>query len=126
VRVAKTNSYYYPDLLVTCARGAQAIDLNAVTVEDPILVIEVLSTSTEATDRREKLLAYRSLSEYVLISQDEAHVEIHRRRGDIGWEKIEYSGPETVELASVALQIGMREIYEGVPIESLARQPGQA
>jgi Uma2 family endonuclease len=126
VRVAKTNSYYYPDLLVTCARGAQAIDLNAVTVEDPTLVIEVLSTSTEATDRREKLLAYRSLSEYVLISQDEAHVEIHRRRGDIGWEKIEYSGPETVELASVALQIGMREIYEGVPIESLARQPGQA
>ena len=126
VRAAKTNSYYYPDLLVTCARGAQAIDLNAVTVEDPILVIEVLSTSTEATDRREKLLAYRSLSEYVLISQDEAHVEIHRRRGDIGWEKIEYSGPETVELASVGLQIGMREIYEGVPIESLARQPGQA
>jgi Uma2 family endonuclease len=62
----------------------------------------------------------------VLISQDEARVEIHRRRGDIGWEKIEYFGPETVELASVGLQIGMREIYEGVPIESLARQPGQA
>ena len=98
------------------------------TVEDPVLVIEVLSTSTEATDRREKLLAYRtiaSLSEYVLISQDEARVEIHRRRGDIGWEKIEYSGPETVELASVGLQIGMREIYEGVPIESLMRGPGQ-
>jgi Uma2 family endonuclease len=73
-------------------------------------------------------LAYRtlaSLSEYVLVSQDDARVEIHRRRGDIGWEKIEYSGPETVELASVGLRIGMREIYEGVPIESLARQPGQ-
>lgn len=129
VRVAKTNSYYYPDLLVTCARGAQTMDLSAVTVEDPVLVIEVLSATTEATDRREKLLAYRtlaSLSEYVLISQDEARVEIHRRRGDIGWEKIEYFGPETVELASVGLQIGMREIYEGVPIESLARQPGQA
>jgi Uma2 family endonuclease len=129
VRVAKTNSYDYPDLLVTCARGAQTMDLSAVTVEDPVLVIEVLSATTEATDRREKLLAYRtlaSLSEYVLISQDEARVEIHRRRGDIGWEKIEYFGPETVELASVGLQIGMREIYEGVPIESLARQPGQA
>jgi Uma2 family endonuclease len=128
VRVAKTSSYYYPDLLVICARGAQTFDLNAVTVEDPVLVIEVLSASTEATDRREKLLAYRtiaSLSEYVLISQDEAHVEIHRRRGDIGWEKIEYSGPETVELTSIGLQIGMRAIYEGVPIESLMRAPGQ-
>ena len=57
VRVAKTNSYYYPDLLVTCARGAQTLDLSAVTVEDPVLVIEILSMSTEATDRREKLLA---------------------------------------------------------------------
>jgi Uma2 family endonuclease len=129
VRVERTHSYYYPDLLVSCARGAQTMDLSAVTVEDPVLVIEVLSPTTEATDRREKLLAYRtlaSLSEYVLISQDEARIEIHRRRGDIGWERIEYSGPETVELASVGLQIGMGEIYEGVPIEALMREPGQS
>ena len=122
VRVEKTHSYYYPDLLVSCARGAQIMDLSAVTVDDPVLVIEVLSPGTEATDRREKLLAYRtlpSLAEYVLISQDEARVEIHRRRGDIGWGKIEYSGPETVELASVGLKIGMGEIYEGVQIEAL-------
>lgn len=128
VRVEKAHSYYYPDLLVSCARGTQAIDLSAVTVDDPILVIEVLSASTEAIDRREKLVAYRtlvSLSEYVLISQEEARVEIHRRRGDIGWEKIEYFGPETVELTSVGLQIGMREIYDGVPIEALMRGPGQ-
>jgi len=127
VRVPKTSSYYYPELLVVCARGTEALDLSAMTVHDPILVIEVLSTTTEATDRREKLLAYRtiaSLSEYVLIGQDEARVEIHRRRGDIGWEMIEYSGDETVELASVELKIGIREIYEGVPIDALLRGPG--
>lgn len=59
------------------------------------------------------------------FSQDQACVEIHRRRGDIGWEKIEYSGAETVELTSVKLAIGMREIYQGVPIESLMRGPGE-
>ena len=129
VRLEKAHSYYYPDLLAGCTRGTQAIDLNAVTVDDPVLVIEVLSARTEATDRREKLLAYRtlgSLSEYVLISQDEPRVEIHRQRGDLGWEKIEYSGPETVELTSIGLQIGMRDIYEGVPMEALMRGPGQA
>jgi Uma2 family endonuclease len=128
VRVAKANAYYYPDLLVTCAREAGALDLASVTVDDPILVVEILSGGTEATDRREKLLAYRmlpSLAEYVLVSQDQARVEIHRRRGDIGWEKIEYSGAETVELASVKLALGMREIYEGVPIEALTRGPGE-
>jgi Uma2 family endonuclease len=129
VRVEKTHSYYYPDLLVSCARGAQTMDLSAVTVDDPVLVIEVLSPTTEATDRREKLLAYRtlpSLAEYVLISQDEARVEIHRRRGNIGWERIQYSGPETVELTSVSLQIAMGAIYDGVPIEALMRGPGQS
>jgi hypothetical protein len=67
----RTNTSPFPKTN-TC--GAQTIDLDAVTVEDPMFVIEVLSPSTEATDRREKLLVYRtlpSLSEYVLISQDE-------------------------------------------------------
>ncbi len=129
VRAPKANAYYYPDLLVSCGRDAQAMDLESGGVEDAVLIIEVLSQGTEATDRREKLLAYRtlaSLAEYALISQDQARVEIHRRRGDIGWEKIEYSGAETVEFASVKLTIGMRDIYEGVPIESLMRGPGQA
>jgi hypothetical protein len=42
-----------------------------------------------------------------------SRVEIHRRRGDIGWEKIEYIGAETVELGSANLEIEMQEIYAG-------------
>lgn len=127
VRVAKANAYYYPDLLVSCGRDAQAMDLALGEVDNAVLIVEVLSPGTEAIDRREKLLAYRtlpSLAEYALISQDQASVEIHRRRGDIGWEKIEYSGDEIVELASVKLKINMQDIYEGVPIESFMRGPG--
>ena len=127
VRVAKANAYYYPDLLVSCGRDTQAMDLALGEVDNAVLIVEVLSPGTEAIDRREKLLAYRtlpSLTEYALIGQDQASVEIHRRRGDIGWEKIEYSGDETVDLASVKLAIGMRDIYEGVPIESFMRGPG--
>ena len=117
VRVQKANAYYYPDLLVCCAREGQQVDLDAVTVHDPILLIEILSQSTEGTDRREKLLAYRTLPcllEYVLVSQDEPRVEIHRRGGDVGWEKLEYTAGETVELRAVELKIAMQEIYEGV------------
>jgi Uma2 family endonuclease len=126
VRVTKDNAYYYPDVVVSCGAGVQALDLDSYTVEDPLLIVEVLSTNTEATDRREKLLAYRSLStlkEYILVSQGEARVEIHRRRGDIGWELIEYSGPERVEFVSAGVSLDMREIYEGVPIEALTRGP---
>jgi Uma2 family endonuclease len=117
LRIEKANAYYYPDLLVSCAPPSKALDLTALQVDDAVLVAEVLSSTTEATDRREKLIAYRTLPglvEYVLISQDEARVEIHRRRGDIGWERIEYCGLETVRLASIELDIAMRNIYEGV------------
>jgi Uma2 family endonuclease len=121
VHVAKTNAYYYPNLLVSCARDTQPIDLASGEVRDAVLVIEVLSESTEATDRREKLLAYRtlsSLSEYALISQNQARVEIHRRRGDINWDKFEYSVGEAVEFSSINFTLNMRDIYEGVPIDS--------
>ena len=130
LRVAMANAIYYPNLIVCCCvTDAQTMDLDSDTVDDAVLIVEVLSQATEAIDRREKLVAYRtlaSLAEYALISQDEPRVEIHRRRGDIGWEKIEYSSDETVEFASVKLAISMRDIYEGVPIESLMRGPEQA
>ncbi len=127
VRLSKPNAYYYLDLFESCQRDGEKMDLEASAVDDAVLIVEVLSQSTEAIDRREKLLAYRtlpSLAEYTLISQDQAHVEIHRRRDDIGWEKIEYSGDETVEFKSVKLALGMRDIYEGVPIEALLRGAG--
>jgi Uma2 family endonuclease len=128
LRVEQAHAYYYPDLLVTCSRSGEQLDMNAMQVDDAVLVIEVLSTSTEATDRREKLIAYRTLGnlcEYVLISQDEPRVEIHRRRGDIGWERIEHSGLETVHLASIDLDIAMRDIYEGVPLDVAMQGPNQ-
>ncbi|HTS54721.1 MAG TPA: Uma2 family endonuclease [Burkholderiales bacterium] len=128
VRVQKHDAYYYPDVLVSCGPSMQSLDAESSTVEDPVLILEVLSANTEATDRREKLLAYRtlpSLAEYVLVSQDQARLEIHRRRGDIGWERLEYTGPERVYFASVDLSLDVREIYEGVPIEALTRPPGE-
>ena len=57
------------------------------------------------------------------MSQDAARVEIHRRRGDIGWELAEYAGPEAVEFTAPSLTPGMREIYDGVPIAALAHEP---
>ncbi|MBI4754469.1 MAG: Uma2 family endonuclease [Betaproteobacteria bacterium] len=126
VRVAKGNAHYYPDVVVSCSPGLQVLDSTARCVEDPVLIVEVLSESTEGTDRREKLLAYRtvpSLKEYVLVDPGEALVTVHRRHGDIGWDVIEYSGPEEVEFPAVELRLPMRDIYDGVPIDALTTGP---
>ena len=127
VRVTRAHAHYYPDVVVSCGPELQRLDPEMRAVDDALLVVEVLSTKTEATDRREKLLAYRtlpSIKEYVLVSQEEARVEVHRRQGDVSWEVLEYTGPEELELASVGLRVSLREVYDGVPIEALVREPG--
>lgn len=114
LRLRKEQSYFYPDVMVTCEDRLQELDSQQQIVEAPVVVIEILSPTTEATDRREKLRAYRtlpSLKEYLLVSQEQAQVEIYRRRGDICWDIITYEPGDTVEIASLEIKLGMGEIY---------------
>ena len=115
LRVAKFNSYYYPDVMVTCDPRYQSVSSGDSMIETPRLIVEILSASTEATDRREKLQAYRSLPsllEYVLVSQESAAIEIHRRQGDIGWQIITLSPGDPVELSSVELTTDFAAFYD--------------
>jgi Uma2 family endonuclease len=79
-------------VVVTCEPGGDRY-----TKTQPVLIVEVLSPSTERIDRYEKLLAYRqvpSLQEYVLIAQERMLVEIHRRGTDEEWEHEILTEPE--------------------------------
>lgn len=110
----KERSYFYPDVMVTCESRLLELDAETQVVDSPVLVVEVLSPSTEGIDRREKLRAYRtlpSLKEYAMVSQDECRVELYRRRGDIGWDIITYEPGDPVEFASVELTMPMADIY---------------
>jgi Uma2 family endonuclease len=114
LRLRKEQTYFYPDVMVTCVNRLQELDSQQQIVEESLIVIEILSPSTEAVDRREKLRAYRtlpSLKEYLLVSQDQAQVEIYRRRGDIGWDIITYEPEDTVDITSLELKLRMSEIY---------------
>src|SRR5436305_9810906 len=81
VRPDHANSYYVPDIAVTCEPnepGRQAM-------VDPILIVEILSPSTERTDRRLKLPAYQaigSVREIMLIDADSHHAELYGRESD--------------------------------------------
>ena len=115
LRVAKKQSIYYPDVMVTCDAQHQQLGSGDYLVESPRLVVEVLSESTAGTDRREKLLAYRTLPtllEYVLVWQDEPAIEVHRRQGDIGWEVITLAPGDPVAWTSVELSTDFATVYE--------------
>ena len=110
----KERSYFYPDVMVTCESRLLELDAETQLVDSPVLIVEVLSPSTEGIDRREKLRAYRTLpglKEYALVGQDACRVELHRRRGDIGWDIITFEPGDTVELAGVELQLPIADVY---------------
>lgn len=114
LRVAEWNAFYYPDILVACDPS----DTQPYFKESPCLIVEVLSPSTEAIDRREKLLAYRtleSLREYVLIAQDKRQAEVYRRAADGAWSLEILTEGDPLHLECVGAILSLDEVYEDVP-----------
>lgn len=114
VRVASANSYFYPDVLVTCSAGDAA---RPIFKTEPKLIIEVLSTSTAAYDRGLKFSYYRSLQsleEYVLIDHDTRSTDVYRKGPDGLWVLHPFAKDEPVTLASVALTLGADQLFADV------------
>lgn len=112
MKVRVGDDFYYPDLVVTCRPATGTYYY----VTDSVLIVEVLSPTTERQDRLEKRLAYQhlpSLREYVLIAQDKMQVEVHRRIED-GWEIERCGEHDELRFESVDLTIPLTEIYQDV------------
>lgn len=109
----KADLFYYPDVVVTC----NPQDQERYFLTSPCLVIEILSPSTQTTDKREKRINYQtieSLQEYVLVSQDEMKVEIYRRDNNDNWTVETLAKDDDLQLNSVGLTLTMTDIYEDV------------
>lgn len=114
LQVAAANSYFYPDVLVTCS----ALDLGSAMVKtEPRLIAEVLSPATAAYDRGLKFGHYRtlaSLEEYVLIDLDTRATDCYRKGADGLWVLHPFARGQAVVLASVALELTARQLFAEV------------
>lgn len=119
VKVDPTGLYTYPDVVVTCGK-AQFDDTHLDTLLNPVLIVEVLSDSTEAYDRGRKFEHYRkldSLIEYVLIAQNRPHIESYRRQADQQWLLRECSELDgTLRLPSIDCDLALAEVYDKVEL----------
>ncbi len=117
VRVQSVGLYTYPDVVVVCSEP-QFEDKYIDTLLNPTLLVEVLSESTEAYDRGRKSAFYRtveSLTEYLLVSQDEPRVEQYVKQSDGRWLLTDIrSLDDNVVLVSLPCQLAMKSIYEKV------------
>lgn len=120
VKVNPTGLYTYPDVVVVCD-PPQFEDKEIDTLLNPIVIIEVLSKTTEGYDRGDKFEHYRSiesLSEVVLIAQDKHHVEHYRRQKDSQWLLSETNSlQDKIMLRSINCELSLSNIYRKVSID---------
>jgi len=95
---------------VSCGHEAGSILAN------PIVVVEVLSPTTEKRDRGAKFKAYKvlpSVQEYMLIGSESKAIEVHRREGTF-WRQYHYREGDLVELASIGVSFSFDDVYRRI------------
>lgn len=113
LRLDAGNIFYYPDVMLVC----DPLDNEAYFKTSPCLVAEVLSPSTESTDRREKWAAYQklpSLREYLLLAQDRPYVEVYKRVNLRQWSLTVLEAADSLVLSCGNLSIAVQDLYRGV------------
>ena len=101
------------DVVVTCS----AIDLSTPVIAEPVIIVEVMSPSSEADDAGRKWFSYRkipSLRHYLVLSQDERVAQVHSRTGDLWRER--FIGAGAIELDDPPLRLEIEAIYAGTDI----------
>jgi Uma2 family endonuclease len=110
------DRYYYPDVVVTRDPADDDPDI----VRMPCLVAEVLSPSTERTDRGEKAQAYRgmpSLETYLIIDQDRRHIIRFWRDDGRQWQQEHIIGAGKIPVPCLNTTISLDAIYRGITLE---------
>ena len=119
VKVSRTGLYTYPDVGVVCDEP-QFDDENNDTLLNPRVIIEVLSPSTENYDRGKKSAHYRSvesLTEYLLVAQDQPRIEQYVRQPNHDWLLHEATELEqTIHLPSIECDLKLSEVYANVEL----------
>lgn len=112
LNIAEDDIFYYPDVMVSCDPS----DNEKYYKTQPVLIVEVLSPSTERLDRREKFLSYiglSSLKEYVLVDQDTMRVTLFRQAN--AWKPEHLSDTHALlRLPSIDFELTLADIYEDV------------
>ena len=115
VGIPGSQSYVYPDILIYCGEG-EWLDDQFDTLLNPLVVIEVLSPSTEAFDRGKKFQQYKlipSIRHFIFVSQDTMSIDAFERLEDGNW-RIETLAAPAEELKLLDASIPLSIIYERV------------
>ncbi|MEZ4867285.1 MAG: Uma2 family endonuclease [Caldilineaceae bacterium] len=116
IMVKPNGLFTYPDAMLVCGKVEFMAERKDI-VTNPLLIVEVLSDSTQSYDRGDKFALYRDIPafmHYLLIHQDRPHIEYHQKT-DRGWLLTEIEGLDAqLSVEVLAWQLPLSELYESV------------
>lgn len=115
LKVFVDKDFFYPDIIVQC--GTSEIEMKSQIAARPILMAEILSSSTEHYDKKEKWLGYQrlpSLQTFLFIAQDKLTIQLFRRRSSEWAYTVHTDLGDLIELSEPALTLPVRELYAGI------------
>lgn len=114
IKVSSAGLYTYADCSVICG-DLQYADDQRDAILNPLLIVEVLSPSTEGYDRGKKFEFYRTIGsfrEYLIVHQDRLHVEHFSKQDDGSWLLREHAGPDaSVVIMRLDVRIPLADLY---------------
>lgn len=117
VNIPATNSFTYPDLTIVCGKP-ELLDDHFDSLLNPVVIIEVLSPSTESYDRGNKFFTYQqipSLKEYILVDSTSCTIQTILKKDDGLWQFDTIANlAATLTIQSIGQTIVLSDVYDGV------------
>ncbi len=113
IRVPSGDSFY-PDIFVSCDFTEDEPRVK----RRPCVIVEVLSDSTEAVDRGEKMRQYRTipaLETYILLEQEAPRAEVYAKQPDGSWRHDVLERDAILRLSQLELEILLESLYANLP-----------
>ena len=123
MKIVANHNIRYPDLSIACG----PINGRADRLADPIVVIEIVSPSTEREDRGRKKLDYfatPSIRQYAIVEQDERWIDLYTRT-DAGWIDEIITGDAVLNLSAIGVTISLDAIYEDTELDATRPPAGE-
>jgi len=128
IQIEAFQHFVYPDAVVICKRPQFYKDRRDVII-NPLLVVEVLSPTTEEYDRGMKFYKYRTLpsfQEYLLLRQDAIAATTFYREAEDLWRTSDIQGMDAhIHLRSIDADISLLDVYDGVNFDELPDNPAE-
>ncbi len=119
------GEYVHPDVTVVCGGVVPPFD-HPTGVTNPVVIVEVLSPSTEGYDRGakfERVRTLESLRHYILVAQDRAVIDVFTLQADGAWALRTYRAGDSFRLDAIDVELSVDAIYEGVELDPVGPPP---